>query len=123
MQRQLLVAICAILLGSPAWAAPRLPDEKPKVRSLVGTTWTGNSFEKREIVLEFLADGNVNVTYNEAKVENAGWKQDGEKIWFQLNKNYCEFNGVLKGDRVEGQCHNVAGTRWDVVLTPVAKTR
>jgi hypothetical protein len=123
MPSRLWPIVLFLLCAAHAMAAPRLPDEKPKARSLVGTTWTGNSFEKREIVLEFLADGKVNVTYNEAKVENAGWKQDGEKIWFQLNKNYCEFNGVLKGDRVEGQCHNVAGTRWDVVLTPVAKTR
>jgi hypothetical protein len=123
MPRQLLVVICGALIALPTWAAPRLPDEKPKVRSLIGTKWTGNSYEGREIVLEFLDDGNVNVTYNGARIENAGWKQDGNKVWFQLNKNYCEFDGLLKGDRIEGRCHNIANTQWDVTLTPVPKDR
>jgi hypothetical protein len=123
MPRPTLSVVVVVAFACTAVAAPRLPAEKNKVRSLIGTTWTGISFEKREMVFEFQADGKVAVTYNGAPVANAGWKQDGEAIYFQLNMGYCEFDGKLKGDRIEGGCHNVAGLQWDVVLTPVAKDR
>ncbi|HEX3152038.1 MAG TPA: hypothetical protein VHR66_28450 [Gemmataceae bacterium] len=123
MQRHFVTIVLTIFVAIPAWSAPRLPEEKGKVRSLIGTKWVGNSYEKREIVIEFLADGAVHVTYNDSPIENAGWRQDGDKIWFQLNKNYCEFDGVLKGDKLVGQCHNIANTQWDVTLTPVGKDR
>jgi hypothetical protein len=113
-----LVAILTVLIAIPVGAAPAL---KPvnKTPSLVGTTWSGNSFENQTMTLEFAADGQVAVTYNGAGVANTDWKQDGEKIYFSLNSKYCEFDGKYVEGRIVGQCYNVAGNRWDVTLTRV----
>jgi hypothetical protein len=122
MLRILAAALLATLLAVTATAAPRLKPEK-KAQSLVGTAWTGNSYEKQTMTFEFGPDGTVVAHYNGTHVKAASWKQDGDKVWFELNNKYCEFDGKIVGDRIEGQCHNVAGTRWDVVLTKWVRDR
>jgi hypothetical protein len=117
------LAIVAILIAVPGLAAPKLKPEAKKVPDLLGTTWTGNSFEKQTMVLEFQADGVLVATYNGGAVANATWRQDGGKVYFSLNSKYCEFDGKFVGGKVEGQCYNVAGTRWDVTLTKVVRDR
>lgn len=118
MSYRKLGAMCLVLVAIPVGAAPAL---KPvnKAPSLVGTTWSGNSFENQTMVLEFAADGQVAVTYNGNPVANTAWKQDGDKIYFSLNSKYCEFDGKYNEGRIVGQCYNVAGNRWDVTLTQV----
>src|SRR5262249_3197851 len=113
-----IAMVLILFVAVPLIAAPAL---KPvnKTPSLVGTTWTGNSFEKQSIVLEFAADGQVAVTYNGNPVANTEWKQDGDKVHFSLNSKYCEFDGKFVEGRIVGQCYNVAGNRWDVTLTRV----
>jgi hypothetical protein len=122
MHRVFSLAIVAVFLGMPCTAAPQLKPER-RFPSLVGSAWTGNSYEKQTMTFEFGADGQVTVMYNGSPIKAASWKQDGDKIWFELNNKYCEFNGKIVGDRIEGQCHNVAGTRWDVVLTKWIRDR
>lgn len=116
MIRRILLVLLAVAV--PVFAAPAL---KPAnmTPSLVGTTWSGNSFEKQTMVLEFAADGQVTITYNGNPVANTTWKQDGEKIYFSMNSKYCEFDGKYNEGRIVGQCYNVAGNRWDVTLTRV----
>jgi hypothetical protein len=122
MQRAAVAALFVGFLVNSILAAPQLKPVK-KHPSLVGTAWTGNSFEKQTMTFEFGPGGQVTAMYNGAPVKAASWKQDGDKIWFELNNKYCEFDGKIVGDRIEGQCHNVAGTRWDVVLTKWIRDR
>jgi hypothetical protein len=123
MCRRNLVAVLATFITAQLLAAPQLKPLANTFQSLVGTTWTGNSFEKQTMVFEFASDGRVTVTYNGGPIADAGWTQAGDKIYFQLNKRYCEFDGKLIGDRIVGQCYNVAGARWDVTLTPVVREK
>jgi hypothetical protein len=118
MTRRGSLSLLVLIAAAPVLAAPAL---KPvnKVPSLVGTTWSGNSFENQTMTLEFAADGQVTVTYNGNPVANTSWKQDGEKVHFSLNNNYCEFDGKYVEGRIVGQCYNIAGNRWDVTLTRV----
>jgi hypothetical protein len=118
MIRRDFVAILIVIPAIPVFAAPALKPAN-KTPSLVGTTWSGNSFEKQTMILEFAADGQVVVTYNGSPVANTSWKQDGDKIYFSLNSKYCEFDGKYVEGRIVGQCYNVAGNRWDVTLTRV----
>jgi hypothetical protein len=106
-----------LLLALPLFAAPQLKPEKPKVPSLVGSIWTGNSFEKQTIVIEFIAADQVKITYNGGVCQNPAWKQEGERVYFSMNSKYCEFEGKYINGKIEGRCFNVVGTRWDVTLT------
>lgn len=123
MSRCILAMMLITFNALPLLAAPQLKPRANKFQSLVGTTWTGNSFEKQTMVFEFASDGRVTVTYNGGPIADAGWTQSGDKIYFQLNKRYCEFDGKLSGDRIVGQCYNVAGNRWDVTLTQAVRDK
>jgi hypothetical protein len=118
MIRRGSLALLVLSATAPAFAAPALKAVN-KAPSLVGTTWSGNSFESQTMVLEFAADGQVTVTYNGGPVANTSWKQDGEKVHFSMNSNYCEFEGKYVEGRIIGQCYNIAGNRWDVTLNRV----
>lgn len=120
MTRRLPILL-VVLLAVPLAAAPRIKTKT--VPSLVGTAWSGNTWEKQTMVFEFHADGQINVTYNGAPVKDCAWKQDGESVHVEINNKYLEFDGKLQDGKVVGHCHNVAGTQWDVVLTPVNKDR
>lgn len=110
-----LAAITVVVVAALAPAAPR-QKEKNETRSLVGTKWVGNSYEKQSMSFEFLDGGRVKVVYNGSPIEDAGWSQDGDRIHFHLNKRYCMFDGRVKGDRVLGECYNIADQRWEVIL-------
>lgn len=38
-----------------------------------------------------------------------------------MNNRYCEFEGKLVGDAIEGESHNVTGKRWATRMTRVAE--
>jgi hypothetical protein len=102
-----------------AQAAPALKPPPNKATPLAGTTWVGSTAEGWEMTIEFVADGSMNVSYKETKFKTASWKQDGDKIYWEMNKKYCEFNGKMTGDAIEGESHNVAGKKWETRLTRV----
>jgi hypothetical protein len=123
MKSQSRIALFVALISLPAVAAPQLKPEKNKFPSLAGSTWSGNTFEKQTMVLAFGKEGQVTITYNGGPVQNTNWKQDGEKVCFSMNDKYCEFDGKIVGDRIEGECYNVAKTRWNVTLTRTTQDR
>lgn len=118
---RLPILFVVVLAAGPLVAAPRLKPERPKTPSLIGTTWSGNTFEMKTMVLEFQADGQVNVTYNGNRVDHCGWSQEGEAVHVEINSAYLKFDGKFKEGRIVGRCHNVAGSEWDATLTPVRK--
>jgi hypothetical protein len=34
-----------------------------------------------------------------------------------MNNKYCEFDGKMNGDAIEGESHNVAGKKWTTKMT------
>jgi len=112
-----LATLFVLGLAASGSAAPKLKPKPPEVPSLVGTKWVGITYEKQPLLIEFKADGQVAITYNNSLVQNTGWTQDGDKIYFHMNKKYCEFNGKVSGDRLEGMSHNVTGLKWETNLT------
>src|SRR6476469_9710779 len=91
MTRRVLVVV--VLIGTPLFAAPRLKQEKPAAPDLAGTSWTGKTAEGWDMTIDFLADGEMSVSYNKTSFTKATWKQDGDKVYYDMNDRYCEFEG------------------------------
>ncbi len=75
------------------------------------------------MTVEFRTDGSMNVSYRNTSFHTASWTQKGDKIYWEMNKKYCEFNGKLTGATIEGESHNVTGKKWTTKLTRVAGER
>jgi hypothetical protein len=119
MTRRLL-PLLALLLAGPIGAAPQLKPEK-KVPSIAGTSWAGQTAEGQPMTIDFAADGTMTVSYNGNSFNRASWKQDADKIYWEMNDKYCEFNGKLVGDTIAGESHNVKGRTWETKMTRIAK--
>jgi hypothetical protein len=117
MARQSL--LLAVLLLVPLSAAPRLKPEKPVAPPLAGTSWAGKTAEGWDMTVAFAADGKMTVSYNGNSYNRASWRQDGDKVYYEMNDRYCEFEGKFAGDAIEGESHNVVGKRWATHLTRI----
>jgi hypothetical protein len=115
-----LVALVVII---PVAAAPRLKPEKKDAPALAGSSWAGKTAEGWDMIIDFLPDGKMTVSYNGASYTKAGWRQDGDKVYYEMNDRYCEFDGKLVGDAIDGETHNVRGKRWTTSLTRLARDK
>lgn len=116
---RLTPALFVLTLVAPVGAAPRLKPEKKDAPPLVGTSWAGKTAEGWDMTIDFAADGKMTVSYNKASYTTASWKQDGDKVYYEMNNRYCEFNGKLAGDTIDGESHNVRGRKWSTTLTRI----
>ena len=119
MFQRALTSIVVLSLVVAASAAPALKPRPNKAIPLAGTIWTGVTFEGWAMTIEFKADGGMTVSYRGSSFSTASWKQDGDKIYWEMNKRYCEFNGKLTGDKIEGDSQNMAGKKWATKLTRI----
>jgi hypothetical protein len=117
MSRGFLLIAVLVFLASPLLAAPRLKPEKPVAPPLAGTSWVGKTAEGWDMTIDFAADGNMTVSYNGNSYNRASWRQEGDKVYYEMNDRYCEFEGKMTSDAIEGESHNVAGKRWTTNLT------
>ena len=60
---------------------------------MAGTSWAGKTAEGWDMTIEFLPEGKMTVSYNRASFNRASWKQDGDKVYYEMNDRYCEFEG------------------------------
>jgi hypothetical protein len=119
MLRGLLFVAFVLFVTGPLLAAPRLKPVKPAAPPLAGTSWAGKTAEGWDMTIDFAADGAMTVSYNGSSYNRASWKQDGDKIYYEMNDRYCEFEGKLAGDAIEGETHNVVGKQWTTRLTRI----
>jgi len=119
MTRPAVLALLVTLIALPLQAAPQLKAPPKKVPALEGTRWAGETAEGWAMTIDFVAEGKMKVTYNGNTYTVASWKQDGDKVYWEMNNKYCEFNGKFAGDTIEGDSHNVAGRQWPTRMTRV----
>ena len=119
MTRHAVLAALAVVAAGPLLAAPRLKPEKPTAPPLAGTSWAGKTAEGWDMTIDFAADGKMTVSYNGSSYNRAGWKQDGDRVYYEMNDRYCEFEGKFVGGAIEGETHNVRGRRWPTTLTRI----
>jgi hypothetical protein len=110
-------------VAGPLGAAPRLKPEKQDVPSLAGSSWAGKTAEGWDMTIDFAAHGRMTVSYNGSSYTKASWSQEGDKVYYEMNDRYCEFNGKLSGDAITGDSHNVKGRTWETKMTRLAKDR
>jgi hypothetical protein len=89
---------------------------------LEGTVWTGVDLpEKYFTTYRFEKNGKLVWSYNGGKFTNGTWKQEGRTLTFQMNNNYRESRGTIKGNTIEFDSWNVRGVRWFTVITRVER--
>jgi hypothetical protein len=111
----------AIGIAQAAPARPLYePPEPPKEITffdLRGTAWKGPEAADRYI--QFNADGTLSYHVG-GKGGNATWKQEGNRVYFEINNGYREFRGTINfaGNAIQGDSWNKAGKRWQTILSP-----
>jgi hypothetical protein len=123
MLRLPLAVALLVAIGTAAGAAPRLKPEKKDAPPLAGTSWAGKTAEGWDMTIDFLTEGKMTVSYNGASYNKASWKLDGDKVYYEMNDKYCEFEGKFVGADIEGESHNVRGKRWATNLTRIARDK
>ena len=111
-----VLALALLTLAPFAGAAP-VPKELLRVaESLEGTTWSGDGVvAPTEYV--FLKGGGFSYSYKGATHTAGSWKQDGNKIYWECNNKYCEFDGTIENGVMTGKAHNQPGGKWDLKMT------
>ncbi|MSQ93411.1 MAG: hypothetical protein EXR98_02520 [Gemmataceae bacterium] len=120
------VLACFVLTLGAAHAIPaRLPYEPPPTAiDLRGTTWSGyNDAVKANWTVLFEPDGTFNYSYGGASYHIGTWRAEGNSLYYETNKKYAEFQGVIQGNTIQGQGWNVAGLRWQILLNRVPSPR
>jgi hypothetical protein len=120
--KHLGVTICFLVAIVVAHAAPaRLPYEPPPPPpafvDLRGTTWSGwNDGVKADWVVTFEPDGVFFCSYRGTAYRNGHWKQEGNRLYYEVNKKYCECECTISGNTIQGESWNVVGQRWKILL-------
>lgn len=88
--------------------APR--DERP---SLAGSRWTGKILGQARFYLWFKDGGVVYYKSDLGQSNNGQWRQEGDKIFIDMNNHATNYEGKIKRDNViEGVAHNIKGQTW-----------
>lgn len=99
-------ALCELGKTLPAsWVAAVT---HPKV---TGTAWDGRD-DDGSLVLRFLANGFVNYTQPSGTYENGRWEQVGITVAMETNAHYADYFGVIVGDVMRGNAHNIVDHKW-----------
>jgi len=85
---------------------------KPVQQSLEGTVWSSRTSDGKQYQLHFKENGKLHYKSSNNYYTNGTWKQDGSKIYFEMNNRYAEHFGALKDGKLDGYARNSEGRRW-----------
>lgn len=100
---------------------PRLPElpERPLALDLRGTSWQGSDHvEGYRVTIE--PDGTVTYGYREKSTRGGSWVQEGNHVYWEVNKKFRETRATIVGDVLRGESWNKAGKRWTTNLQRVS---
>jgi uncharacterized protein (TIGR02996 family) len=78
---------------------------------IIGTAWDGRD-DDGSLVLRFMANGFVNYTQPSGTYENGRWEQVGITVTMETNAHYADYFGVITGDVMRGNAHNIVEHKW-----------
>jgi hypothetical protein len=107
-----LLVCVSVALAAPA---PFLPKKKPLLVQLEGTIWHGGGVVGIT-TYRFLPGGSMHYSYGRRNFTTGKWKQEGSKIYWEMNSRYCWFEGEFKGEQMSGVARNKPGGRWDLKM-------
>ncbi|MDQ6963141.1 MAG: hypothetical protein Q9M28_11565 [Mariprofundaceae bacterium] len=88
------------------------------VPSISGTTWAGTDSEGDHYVYRFFPNGELGFTSPTGTFRDGDtWKQDGKTIYFETNKKYSEYEGVINGNTMQGKAWNTQKDTWTWTAT------
>jgi len=103
---------CFALLSPLVLAQQSQPRDNSLAASVAGTTWVGTDSSGRNYEYYFIPDGALHYKSPTGFWTNGTWKQDGNVIYFEMNKKYSERKGVIWGTHMEGKGWNKKGETW-----------
>lgn len=119
---RLLGVIAVLAVAASASAAPVPKAFKSKVPDVTGTTWVSDENEAKLGVIEytFLEGGKLSWrTQGQNNVSTRGsWKQDADKLWWEVNDVYVNYNVTFADGRFDGDALNKVNLRWTIRLKP-----
>jgi hypothetical protein len=94
----------------PALAAPRAG--QGAADSLAGTVWAGADSDGDAYTFEFRAGGLLHYVSPTGTYDNGTWAQEGDRVTMEMNHHYSDYEGLIRGRRIEGKARNTAGAAW-----------
>ena len=74
---------------------------------LLVDAWEGGEVYRPDT--QFRADGVMVYAYEGTTYDNGKWSLDGDKLHFDTNDHYADYDGVFDGDSASGAMKNTAG--------------
>lgn len=96
----------------PSTPPPAGTGPLPPAGDLTGTTWEGKDSTGDFLRFTFLPGGVLEYQNPGTAYRNATWKQSGSVVQIEMNNHYADYEGVIKGDVIDGSSHNVTGKKW-----------
>ena len=113
-----LAVLCAFAGLAASVPAPESTALLPlRATPLAGTTWSGDDVVG-PTVYHFEPGGVLKYSYRGATWRNATWRQEGDKVYFEMNQKFREFEGTMAGDVISGKSWNTRGDKWLLVILP-----
>jgi hypothetical protein len=97
---------------TPTLTPTPTPLPSPQVSTVSGTTWAGKRSDGDYYEYYFQKDGTLQYKSPTGLWKNATWKQDGNKIYMEMNNKYAEYEGIITGNKMQGNAWNVKGLKW-----------
>lgn len=113
------LALLALAESGHGYNLARLAKKAPPAHSMASTVWEGREVPLRGRALRFEPGGALaySLKGNDDGFRTKGtWTQQGERVTFELNKHYFEFEGSLVGNELRGRAWNKANKSWTVTL-------
>lgn len=93
-------------------AAPGGPLDSPADTSasptdLAGTTWKGTDSTRKSITIVFGPGNVVNIGRSQGT-----WSQSGDTVHMEVNNRYAEYEGTIRGTRMQGRASNINKFSW-----------
>ncbi len=80
--------------------------------SVSETTWEGKDSDGEYSTYNFLTEGILHYEIPSGSWQNGTWKQDGNKIYYEMNNKFSEQYGTIRGNKMKGTGHNIEGHEW-----------
>jgi pimeloyl-ACP methyl ester carboxylesterase len=84
----------------------------PDPGSVAGTTWAGTDSYGHHYVFSYLPGGILRYTSPSGTFNNGTWRQNGDRVYMEMNDRYSQHEGVIRGSKMSGAARNVKGDRW-----------
>lgn len=109
--RPILVAVFFVALACFLPGSSFANGQEPSVSE---TTWAGKDIRGQSILLYFAGDGSLVYKTPSGIWPNGSWRQEGDNLYFEMNKKFSEHKGTLHGNEVSGEGWTKQGykNRW-----------